>query len=65
MRKQSLFQGAFVLTAAAFVTKILGFATTVIQSRILGAEGIGLQMMVTPFIGLMMSDYLRAACGYI
>ncbi len=55
MRKQSLFQGAFVLTAAAFVTKILGFATTVIQSRILGAEGIGLQMMVTPFIGLMMT----------
>lgn len=55
MRKQSLFQGAFVLTAAALITKILGFATTIIQSRILGAEGIGLQMMVTPFIGLLMT----------
>lgn len=55
MRKQSLLQGAFVLTFAALITKILGFATTIIQSRILGAEGIGLQMMVMPFMGLLMT----------
>lgn len=55
MRKQTLLQGAFVLTAAAFITKMLGFATTIIQSRILGAEGIGLQAMVTPFMGLLMT----------
>ncbi len=52
VRKQSLFQGAFVLTVAGFATKILGFATTIIQSRIIGAEAIGLQMMVFPLIGL-------------
>ncbi|NLM69872.1 MAG: stage V sporulation protein B [Firmicutes bacterium] len=55
MRKQSLLQGAFVLTAAALITKILGFATTILQSRILGAEAIGLQMMVTPYISLLMT----------
>ncbi|HXK97203.1 MAG TPA: stage V sporulation protein B [Limnochordia bacterium] len=55
MRKQSLLQGAFVLTAAGFVTKILGFATTILQSRILGAEAIGLQMMVMPYAGLLMT----------
>jgi len=55
VRKQSLLQGAFVLTAAGFVTKILGFATTILQSRLLGAEAIGLQMMVTPYIGLLMT----------
>lgn len=55
VRKQSLLQGAFVLTAAGLVTKILGFATTIIQSRLLGAEAIGLQMMVSPFMGLLMT----------
>lgn len=55
MKKQSLFQGALVLTISAFITKLLGFAITIIQSRILGAEGIGLQMMVMPVMGLMMT----------
>ena len=55
VRKQSLLQGAFVLTAAGLITKILGFATTILQSRIIGAEAIGLQMMVTPLIGLLMT----------
>ncbi|HHX01199.1 MAG TPA: stage V sporulation protein B [Firmicutes bacterium] len=55
MRKQTLLQGAFILTAAALVTKILGFATTILQSRILGAEAIGLQMMVAPYVSLLMT----------
>ena len=55
MRKQTLLQGAFVLTTAGLITKILGFATTILQSRILGAEAIGLQMMVTPYISLLMT----------
>lgn len=55
MKKQSLVKGAFVLTAAAFITRILIFANTVIQSRLLGPEGIGLKKMVMPFMGLMMT----------
>lgn len=55
MKKQSLVKGAFVLTIAAFITRILIFANTIIQSRLLGPEGIGLKKMVMPFMGLMMT----------
>ncbi len=55
MKKQSLVKGAFVLTVAAFITKILVFINSIVLSRILGPEGIGLQKMVMPFMGLMMT----------
>ncbi|MDR3601624.1 MAG: stage V sporulation protein B [Desulfosporosinus sp.] len=55
MKKQSLVEGAFVLTVAAFITKILVFINSIVLSRILGPEGIGLQKMVMPFMGLMMT----------
>ncbi|TGE39097.1 stage V sporulation protein B [Desulfosporosinus fructosivorans] len=55
MKKQSLVKGAFVLTVAAFITKILVFINSIVLSRVLGAEGIGLQKMVMPFMGLMMT----------
>lgn len=55
MKKQSLVKGAFVLTVAAFITRILIFTNTIIQSRLLGPEGIGLKKMVMPFMGLMMT----------
>jgi len=55
MKKQSLVKGAFVLTVAAFITKILIFINTIVLSRVLGPEGIGLQKMVMPFMGLMMT----------
>ncbi len=55
MKKQSLVKGALVLTAAAFITKLLGFINSVIQSRILGSEGIGLVMMVMPLMGLLLT----------
>ena len=55
MKKQSLVKGAFVLTVAAFITKILIFINSIVLSRVLGAEGIGLQKMVMPFMGLMMT----------
>lgn len=55
MKKQSLVKGAFVLTVAAFIAKILVFINSIVLSRVLGAEGIGLQKMVMPFMGLMMT----------
>lgn len=55
MKKQSLVKGAFVLTVAAFLTKILIFINTIIQARLLGPEGIGIKKMVMPFMGLMMT----------
>jgi stage V sporulation protein B len=55
MKKQSLVKGAFVLTVAAFISKILVFINSIVLSRVLGPEGIGLQKMVMPFMGLMMT----------
>ncbi|TGE32170.1 stage V sporulation protein B [Desulfosporosinus sp. Sb-LF] len=55
MQKQSLVKGVFVLTIAAFITKILVLANSIVQSRVLGSEGIGLKMMVMPFMGLMIT----------
>ena len=55
MKKQGLVKGAFVLTVASFLSKILVFGNSIVQSRVLGPEGIGLQKMVMPFMGLMMT----------
>lgn len=55
MKKQSLVKGAFVLTIAALITKVLGFANSIVLSRVLGPEGIGLQMMVMPLVGFLIT----------
>ncbi|EHQ90889.1 stage V sporulation protein B [Desulfosporosinus youngiae DSM 17734] len=55
MKKQSLVKGAFVLTVAAFISKMLVFSNSIVLSRVLGPEGIGLKKMVMPFMGLMMT----------
>jgi len=55
LKKQSLVQGAFVLTLAAFICKLLVLANSIVQARVLGSEGIGLKMMVMPFMGLMIT----------
>ncbi|WP_242877787.1 oligosaccharide flippase family protein [Desulfosporosinus sp. BG] len=55
MKKQCLVKGAFVLTVASFITKILAFSNSIVLSRVLGPEGIGLKKMVMPFMGLMMT----------
>lgn len=55
MKKQSLVKGAFVLTIAALLAKILIFGNSIVLSRVLGPEGIGLKKMVMPFMSLMMT----------
>ena len=55
MKKQSLVKGAFVLTLAAFISKLLVLANSIVQARVLGSEGIGLKMMVMPLMGLMIT----------
>ncbi|PYI53547.1 stage V sporulation protein B [Paenibacillus flagellatus] len=52
MQKQSFVRGTFILTAAAFVTRLLGFANGIFLARLLGAEGIGLLMMAHPLLPL-------------
>ncbi|HZG85034.1 stage V sporulation protein B [Paenibacillus sp.] len=53
--KQSFIRGTFVLSAAAFINRILGFVSGMFLARFLGAEGIGLLMMAHPLVPLVIT----------
>lgn len=55
MAQQSFLRGTFVLSAAAFFNRILGFISGMFLARILGAEGIGLLMMAHPLVPLVIT----------
>lgn len=48
MSKKTFIKGAFILTLAGVITRILGFLFKIFLSRIIGAEGIGLYQLVMP-----------------
>src|SRR5690606_10320979 len=48
MSKQSFLRGTFILIAAGFITKLLGFVNKIVVARIMGDEGVGLYMMAVP-----------------
>ncbi|WP_282935820.1 stage V sporulation protein B [Paenibacillus sp. RC67] len=54
-RDSSFVRGTFILTAAAFITRILGFINSIILARYLGPEGIGLLMMAHPLVPMMIT----------
>lgn len=63
MTRQSFLKGAFILMIAGFITKILGFINRIVMARILGEEGVGIYMMVDPYI--YSSNYIntnRSSC---
>lgn len=53
--KQTFLRGTFILTGAAFITRILGFLNSIILARFLGPEGIGLLMMAHPLVPMMIT----------
>lgn len=55
MQKQSFVRGTFILTAASFTTRMLGFISGIFLARYLGAEGIGLLMMAHPLVPLVIT----------
>ncbi|MCQ6557341.1 stage V sporulation protein B [Paenibacillus mendelii] len=55
MQKQSFIRGTFILTSAAFISRILGFMNGIILARILGTEGVGLLMMAQPLVPLVIT----------
>lgn len=55
MKKQTFVQGTFMLTAAALITRMLGFVGGIVTARLLGAEGIGLLMMAHPLLPLVIT----------
>ncbi|MBB5173205.1 stage V sporulation protein B [Texcoconibacillus texcoconensis] len=55
MSKQSFLKGAFILIAAGFITRALGFINKIVVARIMGAEGVGLYMMAVPTLLLIIT----------
>ncbi|TBL79578.1 stage V sporulation protein B [Paenibacillus thalictri] len=53
--KQSFARGAFILSVSAFITRMIGFANSIILARLLGAEGIGLLMMAHPLVPIVIT----------
>lgn len=56
MTGKKFIKGAFVLTAAGIITRIMGFIFRIILSRSIGSEGMGLYQLVIP---------VAAICGAI
>lgn len=54
-QKQIILRGAFILTVAGFLSRIMGFFYRIFLSRIIGAEGLGLYQLIFPIFGLAMS----------
>lgn len=52
MSKKTFIKGAFILTLAGGITRILGFFFKIFLSRIIGAEGIGLYQLVMPICAI-------------
>lgn len=53
MSKKSLIAGTLVLTGASLITRLLGFAFRIYQSKVMGAEGMGLYQLLFPIYMLL------------
>ena len=51
-KKHTLITGALLLTAAGFLSRILGFFYRIFLSRVIGAEGLGIYQMIFPVYGV-------------
>ena len=52
MGKQRILQGAIILTASNFITRLLGFAYRITMANAIGAEGPGLYQLFMPLYSL-------------
>lgn len=55
LSKDTFLKGAFILTAAGIVVKLIGSVNRILLSRLLGGEGIGLYQMAYPIYLLALS----------
>lgn len=53
MKKQSVAQGTLILVVAGLITKILGMINRIIVTRLLGEDGIGIYMLISPTLMLL------------
>ena len=45
---QRLIRGAFILTAAGLLTRMIGFFYRIFLSHVIGAEGMGIYQLIFP-----------------
>lgn len=55
MEKGKIIKGAFILTAANIITRLLGFFYRVYMAELIGAEGMGLYQLIVPVYMLIWS----------
>lgn len=55
LSKDTFLKGAFILTAAGIIVKLIGSVNRILLSRLLGGEGIGLYQMAYPIYLLALS----------
>jgi len=48
MKKESILQGALILTITGFLTRIIGFYYRIYMTKTVGSEGIGLYQLIMP-----------------
>ncbi len=53
MKKQTVAQGTLILIVAGLITKILGMINRVVVTRLLGEDGIGIYMLISPTLMLL------------
>ncbi len=54
-QKRVILKGAFILTAAGFASRIMGFFYRIFLSRAIGAEGLGLYQLIFPVYTMALS----------
>lgn len=52
MKKNALIQGTLILTAAGFLSRIIGFFYRIFLSRMFGAENMGIYELINPVLSL-------------
>lgn len=55
VKKKTFIQGAFILTIANLITRIIGFVYRIILSNLIGAEGMGIYQLTFPIYILSLS----------
>lgn len=55
MKKSKFIKSTIILLIGGFITKILGMIIKIITSRLLGTEGIGIYMLITPTFSLFIA----------
>lgn len=55
MKKSKFIKSTIILLIGGFITKILGMMIRIITSRLLGTEGIGIYMLLTPTFSLFIA----------